>query len=91
MSLRRQLTRFSTETAQNQFQAWVKLEETLLVKFIDGNVKAQDRDGNFLHTEHSTKMPAKMKQPGYSDKWKATVAADHGEVLVIPEKKNEDE
>ena len=91
VSLRRQLTRFSTETAQNQFQAWVKLEETLLVKFVDGNVKAQDRDGNFLHTEHSTKMPAKMKHPGYSDKWKAAVAADHGEVLVIPEKKNEDE
>ena len=91
VSLRRQLTRFSTETAQNQFQAWVKLEETLLVKFIDGTVKAQDRDGKFLHTEQSTKMPAKMKQPGYSDKWKAAVAADHGEVVVIPEKKNEDE
>ena len=61
------------------------------MKFIDGNVKAQDRDGNFLHTEHSTKMPAKMKHPGYSDKWKAAVAADHGEVVLIPEKKNEDE
>ena len=51
--IRRELTRYTVETAQKQFADWARLEETLLVKFIDGNVKAQAEDGSFLHSKYN--------------------------------------
>ncbi|MBO4476326.1 MAG: C69 family dipeptidase [Bacteroidales bacterium] len=79
----RKLTRFSVDNAQKQFAKWVDLEETLTVKFIDGNVKAQASDGSFLHTEYSGGIPKGLTQPGYTDRWKAAVVADHGSVLEV--------
>ena len=79
---RRLMTKYSVETAQKQFAAWTKLEELLLVKFIDGNIKAQAADGSFLHTEHGPGFPDKIEYGGYNDIWKAAVARDpHSPVL----------
>ena len=75
------LTEYSVDTAQEQFAAWTKLEELLLVKFIDGNIKAQAEDGSFLHSEYSEGIPVKISQPGYTDRWKAAVARDNGKIL----------
>ena len=77
------LTKFTVGTAQKQFKDWVKLEELLLVKFIDGNVKAQDEKGTFKHTEYSDGIPDGLTQPGYTDRWKAAVARDNGDVLEV--------
>lgn len=77
------LTRFSVDTAQEQFAAWTALEEMLTVKFIDGNVKAQDAQGNFLHTEYSKGIPDGLTQPGYTDKWKESVVKDHGKTIEV--------
>ena len=78
---RRLMTKYSVNTAQKQFTEWTKLEELLLVKFIDGNVKAQNPDGSFKHSQYSPGIPEGLTQPGYTDRWKASVAADHGKVL----------
>jgi len=75
------LTEFSVSTATAQMERWTKLEETLLVKFIDGNVKAQEENGEFKHTEYSEGIPEGLTQPGYTDKWKEAVARDNGKVL----------
>jgi len=80
------LTEYSVNTAQTQFNKWVELEKTLLVKFIDGNVKAQNEDGSFKHTEEDADTPADLKQPGYTDLWKTIVAREHGEVVKVPVK-----
>lgn len=77
------LTKYTVETAQNQFAAWSKLEETLLVKFIDGNVKAQEADGSFKHSQYNAGTPEGIAQPGYTDKWKEAVAKDHGSVIEV--------
>ena len=82
--IRHYLTKYSVTTANNIFNEWVALEEMLLVKYIDGNVKLQNMDGSFRHTEHSLRIP-ELIQPGYSDKWKEAVAKDHGETLLMPE------
>ena len=79
---RKLMTKYTVETAQSQFAAWTKLEELLLVKFIDGNIKAQAADGSFLHTEHGPGFPDKIEYGGYNDIWKAAVARDpHSPVL----------
>ena len=79
------VTDYSVNTAQNQFEVWKGLEEELLVKFMDGNVKPQDKDGRFIHSEYSEGMPAKIEQPGYTELWKETVAQEHGELIRVPE------
>ncbi|MBQ2875019.1 MAG: C69 family dipeptidase, partial [Bacteroidales bacterium] len=79
--VRQYLTEFSVNNAQKIFNKWVELEQLLLVKFIDGNVKAQNEDGSFVTNEHTDCIPAKITQPGYTDRWKAAVAADHGKTI----------
>ena len=80
-SVREYLTRFSVDNAQKIFDKWVALEQLLLVKFIDGNVKAQNEDGSFVTNEHTDCIPAKITQPGYTDKWKEVTAKDHGKTI----------
>lgn len=79
--VREHLTDFSVTTAQDQFNEWTTLEQMLLVKFIDGNVKAQEEDGTFKHSEYSTGIPAGLSQPGYTEHWKEAVVRDNGKVL----------
>ena len=63
------------------------MEQVLLVKFIDGNVKAQDKEGNFLHSEHSKGIPEGLTQPGYTTFWKDAVVHYQGEILEVVEVK----
>ena len=81
----RYVTDYSVKTAQDQFDAWVALEEELLVKFIDGNVKPQNEDGTFKHSEYTTGQPEKVEWPGYTELWKETVAREAGDVLKVKE------
>ena len=81
----RYVTDYTVQTAQDQFEKWVALEEELLVKFMDGNVKPQDKDGAFVHSEFTESMPAKVEWPGYTELWKETVAREAGDVLKVKE------
>ncbi|MBQ7269930.1 MAG: C69 family dipeptidase [Bacteroidales bacterium] len=75
------LTAFSCDQAQAQFGRWKRLEELLLVKFIDGNIKAQDADGNFLHSKYSEGIPDQLEFGGYNEVWKRAVAVFAGQTL----------
>ena len=75
------LTDYSVGTAQGIFKEWVDLETFLLVKFIDGNVKAQNPDGSFTTNGCSDHIPGGITNPGYTEKWKEAVVRDHGETL----------
>ena len=80
-AVKRLLTSYSVKTAQDIFKQWQELEVTLTVKFIDGNVKAQNSDGSFKHTDFSAAIPDGLTQPGYTDTWKEAVAHFHGDVI----------
>ena len=81
--IRKALTRYSVDTAQEQFANWAKLEETLLVKFIDGNIKAQEEDGSFKHSEYNEGTPDGLQYGGYNELWKEVVAREHGSVIEV--------
>lgn len=81
--VRKALTRYSVETAQRQFDVWTALEQELLVKFMDGNVKAQDGNGQFLHSQYNAGTPEGLMHPDYTEKWKEAVAKDHGTVIEV--------
>ena len=85
LQVKQYLTSYSVSTADAIFSAWKKMEETLLVKFIDGNVKAQNEDGTFVHSPESESIPDGLTQPGYTEYWKEAVAHFHGEtVRTVP-------
>ena len=75
-------TKFSVGAADLLFNHWKKLDQYLMVKYIDGNVKSEDENG-FIENGNGKDIPAKIQQPGYSEKWKRAVAADNGEVLKV--------
>ncbi|MDY5571161.1 MAG: C69 family dipeptidase [Candidatus Cryptobacteroides sp.] len=81
LQVKQYLTSYSVSTADAIFSAWKKMEETLLVKFIDGNVKAQNEDGTFVHSPESESIPDGLTQPGYTEYWKEAVAHFHGDVV----------
>ena len=78
------ITEYSNETADRQFAAWQNLEVELLVKFMDGNVVPQDKNGAFEASKYSKGQPARIEQPGYTDLWKETVAQEHGANIMVP-------
>ncbi len=79
--VRRYLTAFSVDNSQKIFDRWVALEQLLLVKYIDGNVKAQNEDGSFVTNEYTDCIPDRITQPGYTAKWKEATAKDNGKIL----------
>ena len=92
-ALKKQTTEYSNATAQKLFDAWTRLDKYLLLKYIDGNVKSENADvlsyviegktsdKHFVENGNGKKIPGKIQQPGYSEKWKRAVAADNGAIL----------
>ena len=76
------LTDYSTLTAQALFEKWDSLDKYLLIKYIDGNEKSENKKG-FIDNGNGCNIPDKIKQSGYSEKWKRAVAADNGEILKV--------
>ena len=89
---RKELSRVSNDMARNLFDRWSKLNNYLLIKYVDGNVKSEHADvleyldsdkgaAHFVNNGHSPAIPGKIQFPGYSEKWKRAVAADNGDIL----------
>ena len=76
-------TKYTLHRAQQLFEQWAELDKYLMIKYIDGNVKSQDENGKFIDNGNGKDIPDKIKQPGYSEKWKRTVATDNGKILEV--------
>lgn len=77
------ITSYSISTADALFRKWKKLDEYLLVKFMDGNTKKQNEDGSFKNNGHSLKIPPTPDFPGYSEIWKKAVKESAGYRLTL--------
>ena len=80
--LKKLTTEFSVNTAQALFDKWVELDKYLMVKYIDGNVKGEDKNG-FIDDGNGKDIPGKIEQPGYTERWKRAVAEDKGDILKV--------
>lgn len=79
------LTDYSVNTAQQMFRDWTDLEILLLLKYMDGNVKGQNPDGSFIDNGYDKSVPGAITNPGYTDKWKESVVREHGKVIEVIE------
>ncbi len=68
-----QLTNFSCEQAEASTAAWRKLGEYLLVKYLDGQEKAE-KDGRFLQNEFH--IPPTVLRPGYPEEYLRKIAPE---------------
>ena len=76
------LTDYSVDKSIELFELWKNLDNHLLVKYIDGNVK-QMKDGQFIDNGNGRNVPATLIQPGYSEMWKRAVAESTGKKLLV--------
>ena len=73
---RQYLTAYSVKQGEKVHNQWRKLGETLLVKYIDGNVR--DEQG-------------KVNHPKYSDEWYRRIAKERGKTLEMPPEPKKEE
>ena len=71
------LTNFSVTQATNVFNAWKKLDEFLLVKYLDGAIK-KVVDGQFAQNEK--KLPIGLMRPGYPEDYLREMVEKHPEL-----------
>ena len=75
------LTDFSNQAGHSTVATWKELDNYLLVKYLDSNVK-QEENGQFKRNGYG--YPAKPKQPGYPDSWKKAVIEETGDRFRRP-------
>lgn len=71
-------TDFSVNTAAAMVKRWKELDQYLLVKYMDGNVK-KEKDGRFLRTPSG--IPASPAQPSLPEHWRRAIKNDAGDKL----------
>lgn len=76
------LTNFCENTANYTIKRWKELDNYLLVKFLDGNVK-KEKDGKFQRNQWGYSVSPHF--PGYSDEWKKAVVEEDGTQFELPE------
>ena len=74
------LNAFSNRSADRMMHEWTNLDHYLLVKYIDGNVKKETKDGKFETTE--TGACAFPNQPEYPKSFYKQIVEDHGKVVI---------
>jgi len=77
---RQLLTDYSVSTGNETVKRWKELDNFLLVKYIDGNMK-QEKDGQFLRNPYG--YPATPKHPGYPEWWLRKLVEETGERFLI--------
>lgn len=75
------LTEESLAMARTLFDRWAVLENELLVKYMDGNVKIQNEDGSFKTMAPGSSIPVSPEHPRFRERWLRSIVTDHGEVL----------
>lgn len=68
--------------AREATDAYRDLAQYLLVKYLDGNLKATDENGKFIYTPDH--MPAKPKFPGYNKEYYENIVRSTGDHFLLP-------
>lgn len=74
------LTSFSSAQAENSTNSWRKLGEYLLVKYMDGNIKKENKNG-FIQNE--SKIPPSILRAGYPEEFLRKISAEHPSQRVL--------
>lgn len=84
-SFRKKVNSEAAAIAKKSTDSYRDLGRYLLVKYIDGNRKKTDENGNFIRTE--TGLPPMPDFPGYNQEYYDNIVRTTGDHFLIPEKK----
>ena len=70
------LTAFSNSRALKLFNDWKDLGNRMLIKYMDGNIKQVDENGQFLDNGNGRGIPASPLHPKFRERWLRAVAKD---------------
>lgn len=76
------LTEYSVNTAQEMFNAWCELDKYLMVKFMDGYIKAEDENG-FKDNGFDKSINEYPSDGGYNKRWIEAVVKENGDRFLI--------
>jgi dipeptidase len=71
------------EVAKRATDAYRELAQYLFVKFMDGNMKKTDENGNFMYSKDG--MPLSPKFPGYNKEYYENIVNSTGDHFLLPE------
>jgi dipeptidase len=71
------------EVAKRATDAYRELAKYLFVKFMDGNMKKTDENGNFMYSKDG--MPLSPKFPGYNKEYYENIVNSTGDHFLLPE------
>ncbi|GAF03357.1 dipeptidase [Saccharicrinis fermentans] len=74
------ITEYSLAQSKITFDAWKKLDEFLMVKYLDGNLHKEE-NGVFLRNKHGRPYPAQF--PGYSKEFYEKIVKETGDKLKM--------
>ena len=77
------MTEFCSSRSQYLFEQWKKMENYVLVKYMDGNVKRQNLDGSFKDNGAGVNIPESPEHPKFRERWLRSIVKDHGEVIKV--------
>lgn len=77
------MTQFCASRSQYLFEQWKKMENYVLVKYMDGNVKKQNLDGSFKDNGAGVNIPESPGHPAFRERWLRSIVKDHGEVIKV--------
>ena len=78
----RTITDATSTMASELLVRWKQLEKDLLVKYLDGNVKVQDENGNYKTIQDEGKVPVSPEHPAQRERWLRAIVNDAGETLI---------
>ena len=77
------MTEASSSLTSHLMTRWKELEKTLLVKYMDGNVKVQGEDGKYKMTTPDGDIPVQPEHPKQRERWLKGIVNDHGKTLIV--------
>ncbi len=75
------MTEFCRDRCDRLMTDWRQMENYLLVKFVDGNVKRQNEDGSFQDNGSGKDIPNRPLHPKFRERWLRAIVQDHGDVV----------
>ncbi len=84
-TLRKEVNAEGASIAKEATDAYRDLGQYLFVKFMDGNMKKTDENGDFIKSEYG--LPVGPSFPGYDKKYYENIVRESGDHFLIKEKK----
>ena len=77
------MTECSSSLASHLMVRWKELEKELLVKYMDGNIKVTDENGEYKMITPGGVIPVSPKHPEQRERWLRSIVDDHGETIIV--------